>query len=93
MKDFVIATLDIFKTLSNQHRVNILYALYEQDRLWADLVYDYKINPKLLRDHSNHLIERGYILKTKGKGFSITQKGRDLCDLKFLNSSKKETQE
>ena len=91
MKDFVISNLDIFKTLSNRHRVNILYALYETDRLWADLVYDYKINPKLVRDHTNHLIERGYITKTRGKGFSITKKGRDLCELTFLHSSLKET--
>ncbi|GAG56293.1 unnamed protein product [marine sediment metagenome] len=84
-KDFIIANIDVFKTLSNEHRVNILFALYEKDTLWQDLVYDYRINPKLLRDHTNHLIERGYIIKTRGKGYSITKKGRDLCELKLFS--------
>ena len=89
VKDFIIANIEVFKTLSNEHRVNILFALFETDRLWQDLVYDHRINPKSLRDHTNHLIERGYIIKTRGSGFSITKKGRELCELKFLVTFKR----
>ncbi len=89
IKDFIIANMDVFKTLSNEHRVNIIFALIEKDRLWQDLIYDHRINPKSLRDHTNHLIERGYIIKTRGRGFSITKKGRELCELKILINLKR----
>ena len=89
VKDFIIANMDVFKTLSNEHRVNIIFALIEKDRLWQDLIYDYRINPKSLRDHTDHLIERGYIIKTRGRGFSITKKGRELCELKILINLKR----
>ncbi len=85
-QDFIIANIDIFKTLSNENRVNILFALYEGDRLWDYLVYDLRINPKLVRDHTFHLIERGYITKNRGKGFTLTDLGRSLCELEFLRS-------
>jgi len=94
MKQFVLRYRRTFHTLSNEHRINILFALYEGPKNWSELMYDHRINPKSMGDHLTHLFNRGYVEKTES-GYVLTQEGRDVCELKFLTSllNLKETQE
>lgn len=85
MKQFVLGHREIFQTLSNLNRINILYALYEKPQNWSDLLYDYRINSKVLRDHLRHLFNRGYVEKGE-KIYLLTKEGRDLCELSFLKN-------
>lgn len=85
MKNFVLEHREAFHTLSNLNRINILYALYEKPQNWSDMMYDYRINPKSLKDHLVHLFARDYVEKGES-GYLLTEKGRDLCELKFLDN-------
>jgi len=85
MKQFVLEHREIFKTLSNRHRINILYSLYKKPQNWSDLMYDYRINSKSLRDHLAHLFNRGYVEKAE-TGYLLTKEGRDLCELSFFKN-------
>jgi len=86
MKEFVLKNRLIFQTLSNEHRINILYELYEGPKNWSEIMYEYRINPKSMGDHLTHLFERGYIEKTDS-GYALTREGREICELKFLKEA------
>ena len=82
-REFALKNRSIFQTFSNEHRINILYELYEGPTNWSELMYKYRINSKSLKDHLNHLFERGYVEKTDS-GYALTREGRELCEFKFL---------
>jgi len=86
MKPFVVEHREIFQTLSNLNRINILFSLYEKPQNWTDLMYDHRINSKSLRDHLAHLFNRGYVEKGE-KVYLLTKEGRDLCELSFLKNT------
>ena len=87
MKEFVLKNRPIFQTLSNEHRINILYELYDGPKNWSEIIYEHRINPKSMSDHLNHLFERGYIEKTDS-GYALTREGREVCELKFLKEAR-----
>ena len=82
----LLERVKFFKTLSVQHRINILYALYEGNKTFTDLMFDCRINPKSLRDHLAFLFKNEFTKKEE-IGYSLTDKGKDLCELKFLLDS------
>lgn len=84
MKAFAIAQNTIWKTLGNENRVKILYALYESDLSWSDLMFNLKINPKSLSGHLNHLIEYQMVEKKEGN-YGITPFGREVCELRIFS--------
>lgn len=89
MKQFILRHRRVFHTLSNEHRINILFELYEGPKNWSDMMYKHRINPKSMGDHLTHLFNRGYVEKTE-LGYVLTQEGRDVCELTFLKSTVKE---
>jgi len=82
-RELALKNRSIFQTLSNEHRINILYELYEGPTNWSELMYKYRINSKSLKDHLTHLFERGYVEKPDS-GYALTREGRELCEFKFL---------
>lgn len=60
------------RALANETRLNLLYSLYKKPKTWSELIFEFKINPKSLRDHLNFLIESGLVRKKKGVGFELT---------------------
>jgi len=50
----------------------MLYSLYERSKTWSELIFEFQINPKSLRDHLYFLIESGLVRKKKDVGFELT---------------------
>ena len=84
----MIAKETVFKTLSNRNRIEIISRLYDSDMTWSKLMFDVRVNPKSLRDHLNYLIEKK-IVEKKEKKYSLTELGRDICELEFLSDIEK----
>lgn len=70
----------LFKLLGNENRIEILYELYESNKTWTELNNELQMNPKLMRDHLNYLI-RYKIVEKKDNIYSLTDLGKDICDL------------
>ena len=87
MEAFAIAQKTIWKTLSNENRIKILYKLYEGDSTWSDLMFTLKINPKSLSNHLNFLIEYEMVEKRDGE-YSLTEFGREVCELRIFEDIK-----
>lgn len=87
LKAFTIAQKTIWKTLSNENRIKILYKLYEVDSTWSGLMFSLKINPKSLSSHLNFLIEYQMVDKNNGD-YSITEFGREVCELRIFEDIK-----
>jgi len=87
LKAFAIAQRTIWRTLSNESRVKILYKLYEGDSTWSDLMFSLKINPKSLSSHLNFLIEYQMVEKNNGD-YTLTEFGGEVCELRVFEEIK-----
>lgn len=84
LQEYAIAQKTIWKTLSNENRINILYKLYEGTASWSDLMFSLKINPKSLNSHLNFLMEHLMVEKTNGH-YGITNFGKEVCEMRIFN--------
>lgn len=66
--------------IANENRLRILLLLERGPRTWTELIFEVKINPKVLRHHL--AILRRYRLVEKRKvGFGITNAGKALVEM------------
>jgi DNA-binding HxlR family transcriptional regulator len=87
LKAFAIAQREIWKTLSNKNRIEILYELYKGKSTWSELMFNLKINPKSLNNHLKYLIRLKMVEKTIGF-YKITDFGKEVCELKIFEDIK-----
>jgi len=80
------------RALANETRLNLLYSLYKKPKTWTELIFEFQINPKSLRDHLNFLIKSGLVKKRKTAGFELTEPAKHFVEtsLKDLISTAKE---
>lgn len=86
---FIIMT----RALANETRLNLLYSLYKKPKTWTELIFEFQINPKSLRDHLDFLIKSGLVKKRAGAvGFELTEPAKQFIEtsLKDLISTAKE---
>jgi len=73
---FIIMT----RALANETRLNLLYSLYKKPKTWTELIFEFQINPKSLRDHLNFLIKSGLVKKGKIVGFELTDPAKQFIE-------------
>ena len=71
----------MMKALSNETRLSILYALHKEPKKWTDLLFELKINPKLLRDHLAYLRKSGLVRRSEPVGFELTEAAKAFIQL------------
>lgn len=73
---------DIFKTLSSDTRVEMLYALQERRKTLSELAYEVKISLPGAKQHLEMLMTKGLVEKMdegrKWKYYSLTSKGKSI---------------
>lgn len=83
------------KALANETRLSILHSLYDSPKKWNDLLFEFEINPKSLRDHLGYLRRSGLIRKRKPSGFELTDAARAFIELSLediISTAKKAAQ-
>ena len=77
----------VFKALSNESRLNLVFSLNESSKTWTELLFELKINPKSLRDYLAILQETQMVKKSKPVGFELTSIGKAFVQLSIVGSS------
>jgi DNA-binding HxlR family transcriptional regulator len=84
LKIIAISNEEIFKVLSNRNRIFILYELMKKKSSWSELMFELKITPKPLKLHLDVLKTNNLVNKDNNKKYYLTDRGRSVCQLKFL---------
>jgi len=68
------------RIIANENRLKILVLLDRGPRTWTQLMFEVKVNPKVLRHHLR-ILRQYELIKKEKVGFAITNVGRALVKL------------
>ncbi len=71
----------IFDILGSEARLKVLLSLAEGRKTWTELMFEHKMNPKVLRDALRTLRDAGLVKKAKPFGFELTVVGSSVIRL------------
>ena len=71
----------IFDILGSEARLKILLSLDEGPKTWTELMFEHRMNPKVLRDALRALTQAGLVKKAKPFGFELTVAGSSILRL------------
>ena len=71
----------MLRALASETRLHILKILYEKPKTWTELVFELKVNPKVLRDNLLYLRKSKLVKRKKPVGFELTEAGRAAMEL------------
>jgi len=75
------AVVLMLRAIASETRLRLLRILYEKPKTWTDLLFELKINPKVLRDNLAFLRKSGLVQKKEPVGFELTEAGYAVMDL------------
>jgi len=68
----------IFDILGSEARLKVLLSLAEGRKTWTEIMFEHKMNPKVLRDALKKLMDAGLVKKAKPFGFELTVTGSSI---------------
>jgi len=71
----------IFDVLGSESRLKILLSLREGRKTWTELMFEHRMNPKVLRDALRTLMNAGLVKKARPFGFELTVVGSSVLRL------------
>ena len=71
----------IFDILGSESRLRILLSLREGRKTWTELMFEHRMNPKVLRDTLRTLMGAGFVKKARPFGFELTVVGSSVLRL------------
>jgi len=71
----------IFDILGSESRLKILLSLREGRKTWTELMFEHRMNPKVLRDTLRTLMSAGFVKKARPFGFELTVVGSSVLRL------------
>jgi len=71
----------IFDILGSESRLKVLLSLREGRKTWTELMFEHKMNPKILRDTLRALMSAGFVKKARPFGFELTVVGSSVLRL------------
>ena len=71
----------LFDVLGSESRLKVLLSLREGRKTWTELMFEHRMNPKVLRDTLRALINAGFVKKARPFGFELTVVGSSVLRL------------
>lgn len=68
----------IFDILGSEARLKVLLSLAEGRKTWTEIMFEHRMNPKVLRDALKKLMDAGLVKKARPFGFELTVTGSSL---------------
>jgi len=68
----------IFDVLGSEARLKVMLSLAEGRKTWTEIMFEHRMNPKVLRDALRKLMDAGLVKKAKPFGFELTVTGSSL---------------
>ena len=78
---FLKVVARVFDILGSEARLKVLLSLREGRKTWTELMFEHKMNPKVLRDALRSLSNAGLVKKAKPFGFELTAAGSSILEL------------
>ena len=77
----VKAVVVMLRAIASESRIKILLSLGRSPKTWTELLFELKVNPKVLRDNLSYLQKSSLVKKRRPVGFELTEAGCAVIEL------------